>query len=81
MANEISKQQKDRTPLGCPNCGYVDDIKVNIWGTVCSQCQAIIKPAEKPKFIQENEAKLKLAQDQVRNALRQQYVRTVYGNC
>lgn len=66
----------------CPHCFYnkdknhldkillTDESYPNIYGRICSNCGKYIKPITKPKFLEENEAKIKIIQEEVRERLR-----------
>ena len=53
----------------CNKCGYEFE-RNNIYGTRCPKCNNLIKPDKKPKFIEENEEKLKKLRSEFLNKWR-----------
>ena len=65
----------------CDKCDYViDRDKIiegevveeykNIYGTTCPNCKNIIRPYKKPQFVKDNELKLELLRNQVREKIK-----------
>lgn len=57
----------------CPRCGHLYEGHENVWGKVC-ECGNVIEQ-EPPKFVQDNQQKLKLMQEKARKLLRDKLFR------
>lgn len=55
--------------IKCYNC-YKEFERNNVYGTYCPYCDVLIKPIEKPKFIEEREYIKEKMQQEILNKLK-----------
>lgn len=64
----------------CPYCEHEMPKRDNIFGTICDNCKKYIKPAKKPKFVQEAEYRLRMQQKKLRQYLKNLMIGDENGN-
>lgn len=52
----------------------------NVYGTVCTRCNAFIEPSKKPQIIEDAENRLREQQDYIRDYLRRNIKGDTNGN-
>lgn len=64
----------------CLKCGNEMPNRDNVYGTVCTRCNAFIEPSKKPQIIEDAENRLREQQNFIREYLRRNITGDTNGN-